>query len=55
MMDQKITFTLERKVLYILNNLLINREMSEENESTISKISKPVKFDRTSSPIQVVE
>ena len=53
--DQKTIVTLERQVLYILNNLLINKEMYEENENTISKILRPFTFYRTSSPIPITD
>ncbi len=49
---KKAAVALARKVLCILHHLLINREMYEENGNTKSK---PVKFDRTSSPIQMTE
>jgi transposase len=43
---------LARKVLCILHHLLVNREMYEE---TVNLKPKPLKFDRTSSPIQITE
>jgi hypothetical protein len=43
---------LARKVLCILHHLLVNREMYEE---TVELKPKPLKFDRTSSPIQITE
>ena len=43
---------LARKVLCILHHLLVNREMYEE---TVDLKPKPLKFDRTSSPIQITE
>jgi len=49
---KKAAVALARKVLCILHHLLINREMYEENGNTKSK---PVKFDWTSSPIQMTE
>ncbi len=49
---KKAAVALARKVLCILHHLLINREMYEENGNMKSK---PVKFDRTSSPIQMTE
>ncbi|MBE0521795.1 MAG: hypothetical protein IBX39_05945 [Candidatus Methanoperedenaceae archaeon] len=49
---KKAAVALARKVLCILHHLLINREMYEENGNIKSK---PVKFDRTSSPIQMTE
>lgn len=49
---KKAAVALARKVLCILHHLLINREMYEESGNTKSK---PVKFDRTSSPIQMTE
>ncbi len=49
---KKAAVALARKVLCILHHLLINREMYEENGNTKSK---PIKFDRTSSPIQMTE
>ena len=49
---KKAAVALARKVLCILHHLLMNREMYEENGNTKSK---PVKFDRTSSPVQMTE
>ncbi len=49
---KKAAVALARKVLCILHHLLINREMYEEKGNTKSK---PVKFDWTSSPIQMTE
>ena len=49
---KKAAVALARKVLCILHHLLMNREMYQENGKTKSK---PVKFDRTSSPIQMTE
>lgn len=49
---KKAAVALARKVLCILHHLLMNREMYQENGRT--KL-KPVKFDRTSSPIQMTE
>ncbi len=49
---KKAAVALARKLLCILHHLLINREMYHENGNTKSK---PVKFDRTSSPIQMNE
>jgi len=43
---------LARKVLCILHHLLVNREMYEESGNLKPK---PLKFDRTSSPIQITE
>ena len=43
---------LARKVLCILHHLLVNREMYEE---TVELKPKSLKFDRTSSPIQITE
>jgi transposase len=43
---------LARKVLCILHHLLVNREMYEE---TVGLKPKSLKFDRTSSPIQITE
>ncbi len=43
---------LARKVLCILHHLLVNKEMYEE---TVDLKPKPLKFDRTSSPIQINE
>jgi hypothetical protein len=43
---------LARKVLCILHHLLMNREMYEENGNVKQK---SLKFDRTSSPIQLNE
>jgi len=44
---------LARKVLCILHHLLVNREMFEESGN--KKPKHPLKFDRTSSPIQITE
>ena len=44
---------LARKVLCILHHLLVNREMYEESGNL--KPKQPLKFDRTSSPIQITE
>ncbi len=49
---KKAAVALARKLLCILHHLLVNREMYQENGNTKSK---PVKFDRTSSPIQMTE
>jgi transposase len=49
---KKAAVALARKVLCILHHLLMNREMYQENGKTKSK---PVKFNRTSSPIQMTE
>lgn len=49
---KKAAVALARKILCILHHLLMNREMYQENGSTKSK---SVKFDRTSSPIQMTE
>ncbi len=49
---KKAAVALARKLLCILHHLLINREMYQENGNMKSK---PVKFDRTSSPIQMTE
>ncbi len=49
---KKAAVALARKLLCILHHLLINREIYHENGNTKSK---PVKFDRTYSPIQMTE
>ncbi len=49
---KKASVALARKLLCILHHLLMNREFYQENGTTKSK---PVKFDRTSSPIQMTE
>ena len=49
---KKAAVALARKVLCILHHLLVNREMYEENGNLKSK---PAKFERTSSPIQITE
>lgn len=49
---KKAAVALARKLLCILHHLLVNREMYQENGNTKSK---PAKFDRTSSPIQMTE
>jgi transposase len=49
---KKAAVALARKVLCILHHLLINREMYQENGKVKSK---PVKSDRTSSPVQMSE
>jgi transposase len=49
---KKAAVAFARKVLCILHHLLINREMYQENGKVKSK---PVKSDRTSSPVQMSE
>ncbi len=49
---KKAVVALARKVLCILHHLLVNREMYEESGNLKPR---PLKFDRTSSPIQITE
>jgi transposase len=49
---KKAAVALARKLLCILHHLLVNKEKYQENGNIKSK---PVKFDRTSSPIQMTE
>jgi len=49
---KKAAVALARKVLCILHHLLMNREMYQENGNIKSK---PVKFERTSSQVQMTE
>ena len=49
---KKAAVALARKVLCILHHLLVNREMYEENGNLKSK---PAKFERISSTIQITE
>ena len=49
---KKAAVALARKLLCILHHLLMNRELYQENGNTKSK---PVKFNRTSSPIRMTE
>lgn len=49
---KKAAVALARKILCILHHLLVNKEKYQENGNIKSK---PFKFDRTSSPIQMTE